>query len=64
MSGRELLPERQCANGETVAIQRGTPKTDAVAAAPPPAQPATEVMKGSAASLGFRAAGADTPAKK
>jgi uncharacterized protein len=64
MSGRELLPERQCANGETVAIQRGNAKTDAVAAAPPPAQPATEAMKGSALSLGFRAAGADTPAKK
>jgi hypothetical protein len=64
MSGRELLPERQCANGETVAIQRGG-KSDTVAVAPPPAQqPATEVMKGSAASLGFRSAGAETPAKK
>jgi hypothetical protein len=67
MSGRELLPERRCANGEIVAIQRNGKASEAVAAAPtPPAPPAaTEAMKGSTLSLGgFRSAGAEAPQKK
>ena len=57
LGGRELLPERQCADGEAVAIRRATPMAG-VAAAPPPTTPSVgpgEVMQGSALSLGFRA---------
>ena len=56
LGGRELLPERQCADGEAVAIRRAAPMAG-VAAAPPPAGP-SEAMQGSALSLGFRAAAA------
>jgi hypothetical protein len=56
LGGRELLPDRQCANGESIAVRRAG-KTGAVAAAPAQAAPApAEVIKGSAVSLGFRAA--------
>jgi len=59
LGGRELQPERQCSNGEAVAIRRA----DTMAAARSPTQPATqpEVMQGSAVPLGFRAAGGAPP---
>jgi hypothetical protein len=56
---RELQPERQCSNGEAVAIRRA----GAIAAARPvtPSAPQTEVMQGSAAPFGLRAAGGAPP---
>jgi TPR repeat protein len=57
---REMPPERQCSNGETVAIRRAAPAT--AAAAPPSSSGRVEVMQGSALSLGFRAAGGPEPA--
>lgn len=59
LGGRgELLPERQCADGEAVAIRRAAPVAGVTAARPstPSAAPG-EVVQGSALSLGFRAAG-------
>ena len=63
LGGRELLPERQCANGEAVAIRRATPMAG-VAAAPPPTTPSVgpgEAMQGSALSLGFRPVAGPSP---
>jgi hypothetical protein len=63
LGGRELLPERQCADGEAVAIRRATPMAG-VAAAPPPTTPSVgpgEVMQGSALSLGFRPVAGPSP---
>lgn len=61
LGGRESQPERQCSNGEAVAIRRA----DTMAAARPAAstQSATqpEVMQGSAVPLGFRAAAGAPP---
>lgn len=59
---RDLLPERQCANGETVAIARGAETDRAPAALPSGAGPA----KGAAAGFAtFRSAGVlDAAAKK
>jgi uncharacterized protein len=63
LGAREQLPERQCANGETLAIRRSVPVA-ATAAQPAPAQ-AEVIMKGSAISLGYRAAsGPDSAATK
>jgi exopolysaccharide production negative regulator len=59
LGGRELQPERQCSNGEAVAIRRAGTMTAARPAAPPAAQP--EVMQGSAVPFGFRAAGGAPP---
>ena len=60
LGGKEAQPERQCSNGEAVAIHRTTTPPPGVVvatpAAPPPGQ--AEALKGSAFSLGFRAAGA------
>jgi hypothetical protein len=79
LSGRELLPERRCANGEAVVIQRREKSGAVAVAAPPPAPPpvpapaaaqpaspeAAPAMKGSTLSLSFRpAGGAEPPAKK
>lgn len=63
LGGRELYPERKCANGEAVAVRRES-KNDTAAAAPPAAR--IEVLKGNAASLGFRDVGAviDSSRKK
>lgn len=61
LGGRELQPERKCANGEAVAIRRDR-QPDAVAATPPPAR--VEVLKGNAASLGFRDVGGVEGRKK
>ena len=52
LGGRELQPERQCANGETLAIRRSAPVT---ATAALPTVP-VEVVKGSTIPLGYRAA--------
>lgn len=60
LGGRELQPERQCANGEAVAIRRAAPATGVTAATTRPAPP-TETMQGGALSLGFRAAGGAPP---
>ena len=60
LGGRELQPERKCANGEAVAVRREQ-QGDA-AAAPPPAR--IEVLKGDAASLRFRDVGAAESARK
>ena len=65
VSGGDLLPERQCANGERVAIRRagGTaPATTGSSAATAPVPAAGEVMQGNTLSLGgFRAADAPAP---
>jgi len=60
LAARDLLPERQCADGETVAIARAT-KADATGAAAPAN---LEPLEGSTASFGFRAAGVVEPATK
>jgi hypothetical protein len=60
LGGRELQPERKCANGEAVAVRRDTQGD--TAAAPPPAR--IEVLKGNAASLGFRDVGAAESSRK
>jgi uncharacterized protein len=52
LGGRELQPERQCSNGEAVAIRRNAPVAAASAA---PSVP-HEVVKGSTIPLGYRAA--------
>jgi hypothetical protein len=57
LGSREMLPERQCSNGETITIRRSEPVT---AAASPSPQPAT-VVRGSAVSLGYRAASGPDP---
>ena len=69
VNGGEVLPERQCANGEPVAIRRArgsaptTTGSGAATASVPTAPPAGEVTQGSTLSLsGFRAAGAPAPA--
>jgi len=67
LGGRELLPERKCADGEAVAIRRATPTAGVAAArpaAPPPATPSVgqgEAMQGSALSLGFRPGAGTSP---
>ncbi|MBX9587997.1 MAG: hypothetical protein K2X43_01750 [Hyphomonadaceae bacterium] len=62
LGGRELQPERQCSNGEAVAIRRGGPVAGVVAARPAiPAQQGSEVVQGSILSLGYRAAGGPSP---
>jgi hypothetical protein len=54
LGARELLPERQCASGEKVAL--GAPR--AGAGPPAAAEPAGHgLLKGAAAPVGFRAAG-------
>ncbi len=60
LGGRELQPERKCANGEAVAVRRE--QQGDTAAAPPPAR--IEVLKGNAASLGFRDVGAAESSRK
>jgi hypothetical protein len=61
LGGRELQPERQCSNGETIAIRRNASATAATAAPPAP----VEVLKGSTIPLGYRAAsGPDATAIK
>jgi uncharacterized protein len=54
LGGNELQPERQCSNGEAVAIRRA----DTIAAARPvtPSAPQPEVMQGSTVPFGLRAA--------
>ena len=64
LGGRELLPERQCSNGESVAIRRGGPATEVTAASPTPPTSAAreEVLQGSTLpTFGFRAAGGPPP---
>ncbi len=56
LGGRELHPERQCANGEAVAIHRGPPP---VTGSLQPG-PANDVMQGNAL-FGYRAAGGPQP---
>jgi len=56
LGARDLLPERQCADGETVTIGRAT-KAEAVGTTPPPGP-----GKGNTAPHGFRAAGVLEPA--
>ena len=51
LSGREMMPERQCANGE-VAVRRSDIRTGTIAAAPTAAP--KDAVQGSATSLGFR----------
>jgi hypothetical protein len=57
LGSRELQPERQCANGETLAIRRSVPVT---AAAPAPPAP-VEVVKGVGMPVGYRAASGPDP---
>jgi hypothetical protein len=62
LGGRELQPERQCSNGEAVAIRRAgavAGVAQAKTATPPTAQP--EAIQGNPLSLGFRAAGGPPP---
>lgn len=60
---RDLLPERQCSNGETVAIRRRGTITGVAAARPPAAAGQPEAMQGSTMSLGgFRPVGGPSPA--
>ena len=64
LRGRELLPERQCSNGETVAIRRGGSVTAARPATPGTPAPAAQedVLQGSVLpTFGFRAAGGSPP---
>ena len=51
LGSREVMPERQCANGE-VAVRRSEIRTGTIAAAPTVAP--KDAVQGSAASLGFR----------
>ncbi len=60
LGAREQLPERQCSNGETLAIRRSVPVAAAVAQPAPPQ--AAVVVKGSALSLGYRPASGPDPA--
>jgi hypothetical protein len=67
LSGGDVLPERQCANGEPVTIRRaggaapaGGPPGSTASVPMPPQAP--EVVQGSTMSFGFRAAGAPAPA--
>jgi exopolysaccharide production negative regulator len=60
LGGREQLPERQCSNGETLAIRRNAPI--AAAATPVPPAQAEVVIQGSTLSLGYRAASGPDPA--
>jgi hypothetical protein len=68
LSGGDVLPERQCANGEPVTIRRAggaahTTGSGTSTASMPTAPQAPEVVQGSTLSLGgFRAAGAPAPA--
>jgi hypothetical protein len=58
LAPRDLLAERQCSNGEAVAIRRGGSITGVTVARPPAAAAPPEVVQGSTTSLsGFRAAG-------
>jgi exopolysaccharide production negative regulator len=60
LGDRELLPERQCANGETVAIRRSSVPVAAATPAAPQAR-AEAVVKGSTLSLGYRSASGPEP---
>ncbi len=63
LGGRDLQPERQCSNGEAVAIRRAGTLAGVAARPVTPVPPAAqaEVMQGSALSLGYRAAGGPPP---
>ena len=63
LGGRDLQPERQCSNGEAVAIRRAGTMAGVAARPATPVPPAAqaEVMQGSALSLGYRAAGGPPP---
>lgn len=54
LGNRETMPDRQCSNGEAVAIRRGAPLTTGSTVAP--ATGRLEVLQGSTLSLGYRAA--------
>lgn len=58
-----LLPERQCADGEAVAIRRAG-NADTAGAGPPVQLEVIEVIKGNATSLGFGAAGVEPARNK
>ena len=60
LGARDLLPDRQCADGETVIIGRAN-KADAVGAAPPSS---AESVDGNTVPHGFHAAGVLEPAAK
>lgn len=61
LGGRDLQPERQCSNGEAVAIRRAVPLATGTIQTASPSGRANDVVQGSALSFGFRPASGEPP---